>query len=315
MRFDMPTVTVIIPTYNRCNLLVQAINSVLAQIYKDFELLVIDDGSTDNTRQTVTAIGDPRIKYIYKPNGGVSSARNLGLKNAAGEFVAFLDHDDYYPQSFLEVLTKELKENPDYGTAYGPITVVTEEGKQIPFYKADSCRSGRVTEDMFKKGFVWTSSVVFRKSVWDRFWYDENLKSSTEDFDAYLRLSARCRFLYVPQITAYHRGLPDSLSATKGITCSKPLVLERFYFNLGGNKYVSKKVAYRKISHSWRKVARQYYKAGYRKAAIKLFLRAIRFWPFDIRLYIELTESFLLNRKKDKKPDWQFPQPLSYDYL
>ena len=315
MSFDMPAVTVIIPTYNRSEFVRQAINSVLAQSYKDFELLVIDDGSTDNTRQVISAINDSRIKYIYKDNGGVSSARNLGLKKATGEFVAFLDHDDYYPQNFLEVLTKKLKENPDYGMAYGPITMVTQEGEQMPFYKADSCKSGWVTEAIFKKGFVWTSSSVFRKSVWDEFWYDENLKSSTEDFDAYLRLSTRCRFLYVPQITAYHRVLPDSLSHTKGVTCSKPLVLERFYFNLRGNKYVSKKVAYRKISHSWRKVALQYYKAGYRKAAIKVSLRAINFWPFDIRLYIELTKSFLLNRKKDKKPDWQFPLPLSYDYL
>lgn len=296
MRFDMPTVTVIIPTFNRSELVKQAINSVLAQTHKDFELLVIDDGSTDNTRQVVSAISDSRIKYTYKDNGGVSSARNLGLKNASGEFVAFLDHDDYYPENFLEALIKKLEENPDYGMAYGPITLVTQEEKQIPLYKADSCKSGWVTEDMFKKGFVWTSSAVFRKSVWDGIWYDENLKKSTEDFDAYLRLSTRCRFLYVPQITTYHRGLPDSLSNTKGITCSKPLVLERFYFNLGGNKYISKKVAYKKISHSWRKVARLYYKAGYRQAAITTYIKAIKYRPVDIRLYPVLLKACFLNK-------------------
>jgi glycosyltransferase involved in cell wall biosynthesis len=306
----MPTVTVIIPTYNRCNLLTYTINSVLAQSYKDFEILVIDDGSTDNTRQIVAAIGDSRIKYIYKNNGGVSSARNLGLKKAAGQFIAFLDHDDYYPDNLLEILVKELKENPDYGMAYSSVTVVTPEGKQIPFYKADSCRSGWVTEDMFKKGFVWTSSSVFRKDVLNGIWYDENLKKSTEDFDAYLRLSTKCRFLYVPRITTYHRALPDSLSNIKGITCSKPLVLERFYFNLGGDKYVSKKVAYKKMSHSWRKVAQQYYKAGYRKAAIKVFSRAIKFWPLDIRLYLRIAQAFLINKNSDKSPDWQMPSPL-----
>jgi glycosyltransferase involved in cell wall biosynthesis len=90
----MPIVSVIIPTYNRSKLVRQTINSVLAQNYKDFEILVIDDGSTDNTKQTIAEIKDDRTKYFYKNNGGVSSARNLGLKNAQGQFICFLDSDE-----------------------------------------------------------------------------------------------------------------------------------------------------------------------------------------------------------------------------
>jgi len=92
----MPKVSIIIPTYNRTDLLPRAIQSVINQTYKDWELLIIDDGSTDNTKEIVEEFvkKDPRIRYFYKENGGQGSARNLGIKNAKGEYIAFLDSDD-----------------------------------------------------------------------------------------------------------------------------------------------------------------------------------------------------------------------------
>jgi len=90
----MPEISVIIPTYNRSSLAREAVESVLAQTFADFEVLVIDDGSTDNTKQVIESIQDNRIKYSYKDNGGVSSARNMGIGNASGAFIAFLDSDD-----------------------------------------------------------------------------------------------------------------------------------------------------------------------------------------------------------------------------
>jgi glycosyltransferase involved in cell wall biosynthesis len=99
-----PKVSVIIPTYNRANLLPRAIKSVLNQTFQDFELIVVDDGSTDNTRKVVEEFqkGDSRVKYFYKENGGPGSARNFGLKNAKGNFVIFLDSDDMFLPYILE---------------------------------------------------------------------------------------------------------------------------------------------------------------------------------------------------------------------
>jgi len=92
----MPKVSVIIPTYNRADLLPRAIQSVINQTYKDWELLIVDDGSTDNTKEVVEKFvkKDPRIKYFYKENGGQGSARNLGIKNSKGSYVICLDSDD-----------------------------------------------------------------------------------------------------------------------------------------------------------------------------------------------------------------------------
>src|SRR5947207_15233453 len=87
-------VSVIIPSYNRANILGETLDSVLAQSYTEFEAIVVDDGSTDRTPDVVAEYTDPRVRYFYKPNGGLSSARNFGLQLANGEFIAFLDSDD-----------------------------------------------------------------------------------------------------------------------------------------------------------------------------------------------------------------------------
>ena len=87
----------------------------LDQKFDNFEVLLIDDGSTDDTRQAVSEIKDSRLRYIYKTNSGVSSARNLGIKNATGEFICFLDSDDLWPENFLQTMIKSLQGNSEYG--------------------------------------------------------------------------------------------------------------------------------------------------------------------------------------------------------
>jgi len=91
-----PKVSIIIPTFNRQHMLKDAISSVLAQTYKNFEIIIVDDGSTDDTKDVVKAFGDYRIKYIWQENAGVSSARNHGVRLSQGEYIAFLDSDDIY---------------------------------------------------------------------------------------------------------------------------------------------------------------------------------------------------------------------------
>lgn len=97
-------ISIIIPAYNAADYLVQTIESVLNQTYSDFELILVDDGSTDRTCEIIKDYQgkDARIKYFYKENGGVSSARNLGLQKATGDFVSFLDSDDLWDKRFLE---------------------------------------------------------------------------------------------------------------------------------------------------------------------------------------------------------------------
>src|SRR3990170_2838516 len=113
----MPKVSVIIPTYNREKYIVETLQSVFAQTFTDYEVIVIDDGSTDNTADVLRPYLD-RIVYIRKPNGGQGSARNVGIKVAKGEYIAFLDSDDLWMPEKLELQVKYLDNNKDAGLVF-----------------------------------------------------------------------------------------------------------------------------------------------------------------------------------------------------
>ena len=165
----MVKVSVIIPTYNTAKWLEQSIDSVLCQTFTDYELILVDDGSTDDTSSIVKNFDDKRIRYFYKANGGLAGARNMGLGKAKGEYIAFLDSDDLWPESYLEVMVSVLDEASDYGLAYTAMTVTYPDGTVTKHFRAESCLSGRVTLALFNKQFIWTQATVFRKSFLDGF--------------------------------------------------------------------------------------------------------------------------------------------------
>lgn len=114
----MPKVSVIIPTYNRASLLRDAIDSVLHQTFTDLELVVVDDGSTDNTEEVLCSITDPRVRYFKQPNRGVSAARNAGIQATTSEFVAFLDSDDLFLPERISIQMTVIDHDPDVGLVY-----------------------------------------------------------------------------------------------------------------------------------------------------------------------------------------------------
>ena len=306
----MVKVSVIIPTYNRSAVVRETIQSVLIQSESDLEVIVVDDGSADDTKNVVESIKDGRVNYLYKDNGGAASARNLGLSKARGKFIAFLDSDDYWPVDYLEVMIRELEKDSDFGAAYSPITAVYPDGRKIISYKKPEGKSGWVTKDLFKQGFVWPSAAVFRRTAWQNFFFDEAIRCSYEDGDAFVRLSMHTKFIFVGEVEAFHRMSDDSIAVKAGVACTRIQVLERFYYQLGGNKIISTPAARRKLSHAYRKVAKDRKETGHKTAALKLYKRAIRYWPVDLRLYPELCRTILLNRKNDPEPDWQMPREL-----
>jgi glycosyltransferase involved in cell wall biosynthesis len=210
----MPLVSVIIPTYNRQVHVIEAIDSVLSQTLADFEVLVIDDGSTDGTAEAVRAIDDPRIRYFYKDNGGVSSARNMGIDKAQSRYVAFLDSDDLYTPEYLETMVSSLEDNPDYGVAYTAATNHFPDGR-VEEYRAEACCSGWITKEIFDYFFLFCQTTVIRRHLLENFFFDEQLDIS-EDVDFLLRLSCQSQFLYVPQPRMIRRVQVDSLSQANG---------------------------------------------------------------------------------------------------
>jgi glycosyltransferase involved in cell wall biosynthesis len=306
----VPKASVIIPTYNRSQMLRETMASVLAQSERDLEVIVVDDGSTDDTREVVNAFGDARARYFYKQNGGPPSARNYGLARADGRYIAFLDHDDLWPPDFLEVMVSALKRNPSFGLAYAPITLLLDDGRRIPSYKKPAGKSGWLAAELFKHGFVWTSATVMRRDILKDFRYDESLRQSYEDGDFCLRLSARAQYLFVDAVQAIKTEHTANLSREVGVQPTRILVLERFYLELGGRDIIPATVARRRLSHACRTVAEAKRAQRAKTAALTLYRRAIAYWPFDLRLYAGLARTLLLKSRSDTEPDWRMPDPL-----
>lgn len=307
-----PKVTAIIPTYNSGDLLKDSINSILSQTLKDFELLIIDDGSTDNTREMVNAIDDDRLKYYYKPNGGVSSARNMGINNASGQYVAFLDADDMWPQNYLETMISALEKETDYGVAYTTLKNKYPNGRTVDRRREKHCHSGFITPKLFEIFVVPTQASVVRKETLGDLRFDEGLKLS-EDGDFFLRLSLKTKFLFISSIRVIRRIQTNSLSQSGGknkTDLSRLRVLERFYSDSGVKEIVSKRIANIRFCKAYREVGTQYYKAKARKAAIYMYKRTLQFDKLSIRNYRNIIKVLMLSKKFDSMPNWQFPEPL-----
>jgi len=126
-----PKFSIIVPTYNRAHLIKKAIQSVLAQTVTDWELIIIDDGSTDNTKEVAFGFGDKRILYGHQENKGRSVARNAGLHHARGEWICFLDSDDWYLEDHLEAFERAIEEQPEIKVFKTGVSFQKEDGKQL----------------------------------------------------------------------------------------------------------------------------------------------------------------------------------------
>lgn len=290
----------------------EAVESVLHQNFADFEIIIVDDGSTDDTSLVIERITDKRVKYFYKENGGVSSARNYGLLKAKGAYIAFLDSDDLWLEEYLKTMVFGLEENPEYGVAYSLFKNIYPNRKEKVGFGPERFFSGWITEEYYKKTpYILLSASLFRKGVLKDCLWDESL-NTYEDIDIFLRVSAKAKFLYIPDGFVIRRITSDSLSQSNKppVSPNSALVFERFYFHLGGDKLIQAKIAKRKISRLYRSLAKHHYKEGHRRAASLLFRKAIGYYPFDPQYYRGLLKSLLLKRSGDKMPNWKLPKLL-----
>lgn len=206
----MPTVSIIIPTYNRSALLKQALLSCLEQTYQDFEIIVVDDGSTDDTKQVVESLGSSKIRYFFQENCGRSKARNRAISLAEGKYITFLDSDDEYLPNKLEVGVKALDENPQYGAIYSSAYNVDIKGKLHPYvYPAPS--SGWIYKEitLYLPLTICLPTVMARKEVFKKVGVFDEKQNRFEDTDMWRRISKEYQFLAIDQPLCrirYHEG-------------------------------------------------------------------------------------------------------------
>lgn len=196
-----PLFTVVIPTFNRREAVVEAVHSALAQSIANIEVIVIDDGSSDGTASAVAALGDERLHVIVQPNAGASAARNRGIAYARGRYVAFLDSDDRFFPDHLEDLLPLLEQGEDV-VAYSRVVVDRGGGRHfLKPYRAIEAGESVDRYLMCDRGFIQTSSVALSRALAERVRYREDVRFG-DDTDFAVRLSlAGARFLMAPRAT------------------------------------------------------------------------------------------------------------------
>ncbi|MFQ6092657.1 MAG: glycosyltransferase [bacterium] len=207
----MPRVSVIIPTYNRAQFLTEAIGSVLDQSYGDFELIVIDDGSKDGTREVLKPF-QGRLTYCYQEHAGVSRARNRGLSLARGDYVAFLDSDDLWRRQKLEKEVNFFEENPGANICYTD-EVWIRNGVRVNPKRIHRKQSGWIFRQCVPLCIISLSSAMMHSSLFHQVGpFDEHLPAC-EDYDLWLRVSLVTEVHFIAEPLIIKRGgHPDQLS-------------------------------------------------------------------------------------------------------
>ncbi len=215
MTLKNPVVSVIIPVYNKRKYIRQTINSVLRQDFDNFEILVVDDGSTDDSLQEIQAYIDPRMRVFSQSNAGVERARNFGYSLSSGSFITFLDADDLMS---VDRLTKQLghfKANEELVLVGTWANVIDHSGKVIGSICPPTSSSAVQLGQLFRNQFVSSSVMVRRRVITDGFVFNEKRgKRFAEDFDLWNRISKNGLVANIPEKLTSYRRLSVSRSQT-----------------------------------------------------------------------------------------------------
>ncbi|MBI4341880.1 MAG: glycosyltransferase [Candidatus Omnitrophica bacterium] len=206
----MPAVTVITATYNRATLLPRAIESVLAQTYQDWELIIVDDGSTDGTPEVGAAAQqrDRRIRMVRGSHRGLAAARNTGLAHAQGRYVAFLDDDDIVLPGKLAHQVQVLEHRPELGFIYSLVRHEDTQGRTFNVPR----EPGRAFNDLFQGQAPYVHGVLVRRSAIERAGGFRDHLPFCEDYDLWLRIAAAAPFDYTREVVAICYRHPGNMS-------------------------------------------------------------------------------------------------------
>jgi glycosyltransferase involved in cell wall biosynthesis len=209
-------VSVVVPTYNRADLLSKAVDSALGQTYEDIELIVVDDGSSDCTLDMLAGYADPRLRVVSLDHSGIpGKVRNAGVRVARGEFVAFLDSDDIWLPTKLERQVEVLMRSPTVGLVCSNARVIDDHGAELDHrYLAEEIEArGTELEELLRVNFIINSSAIVRRTLVEAvgcFSESSDLRA-LEDYDLWLRIAAASEVAYLPDALILYREHPGSV--------------------------------------------------------------------------------------------------------
>lgn len=220
-----PAVSVIIPTYNRSHMVKQAVQSILDQTYDDYEVLVVDDGSVDDTAEVVAGMS-PKVRHIYQPNSGKAAARNHGLREARGGYLAFLDDDDLFLPHLLQTQITYLETHPDTGMVYSSHIRVDKDLNSLEIREAERYEFPQMLGGSIE---IATPTVMLRREVFEQVGYFDESQSRIEDVDYWVRVARVSKLDAIDEPLAkvrVHQG-NNSRGLVRGIVESHLRILDK----------------------------------------------------------------------------------------
>lgn len=311
-----PAVSIVVATYNYGRFLGGALDSILGQTYRDFEVVVVDDGSSDDTESVVLPyLADPRVAYHRTDHLGQPRAKNAGIRRARGSLVAFLDADDLWEAEKLERQVALFRVDPGLGVAYSRRRLIDESGAELSYVQPRLHR-GNVLAEMFRNNFVCFSSAVVRRELFDELGlFDESIPMSI-DFDLWLRVASRYRFDYVDEPLVRYRVGHANLSRRVEERSKIALeIMRRFVDDRGGKQVLDPALVALAFAETYCNTAacRRY---GSRLGAFRLYLHALYVAPWHrdawrglVSLPVPEVCRKWIRRAMGRSADWRVRKP------
>lgn len=291
-------VSVVIPAYNAAWCVQRAVDSVLQQSWDNYEILVVNDGSTDETLEVLAAYGD-RIRVLSKENGGLSSARNHGIEHARGEFIAYLDADDWWLEDKLRLQVELMQQNPALGFCSTRALTQTPEGQSLNDWQCP-CYQGELLQHLFYVNGAIPGSgsgILVRTDLQRRVGGFDQALRSLEDIDMWMRLLAKSEYACVDQAQTVILKHSDSMSGNLLVMRASAIEVMRKHRPLLPNEQQGRwwRDAYANVLADYAKWA---YRKGMKAAAIKDVLTCLAYSPFKSgKFFLGLLLAMLLGQK------------------
>jgi glycosyltransferase involved in cell wall biosynthesis len=286
----MPNVSVVIPTYNSAHLLDDALQSVLEQTYKDFEIIVVDDGSTDNTAEVISKYDD-KLRYFRVDNGGPAKARNYGISKSTGKYIAFLDADDKWLPTKLEKQMNMFEQNPEFGMVFTENSLFDARGIYKNSLGKDRLLKGNnLAQNIFLYSNIGTPTVMVRKDVFDAIGLFEESMVQAEDDNMWIRIAANYQVGFIDGSLVQVRDHSHRLTRTdKNLIEYVRNNITMLSSNYGDKvKKSIEKAVPRKLAKVEFDIGYSYFEKQEYKKARQAFIRSMShsFYDFNILLYL-----------------------------
>ncbi|MBN1255775.1 MAG: glycosyltransferase family 2 protein [Deltaproteobacteria bacterium] len=298
-------VSIVIPCYNSAKFIDTTLQAVFNSTYKDFEVLVIDDGSTDGTKKVLQEKGwIKKVRYVYQENKGIAGARNAGITIAQGKYISLLDHDDQPLPEKLERMVSYLNNHPEFKMAYSPCIIerIDKGGERYKqgIYSSHTPRwlrnkyEGDLFENLFYMRILITSVLMYKEAALAVGLFDETFKVC-EDLEFYLRFGAQYRIGFIKEPCNVH--IEHFSNSSKHFADLYPtyaiLAYNRHYQSLKKKSSRAEKIYRERMTAAYRGLADVSLKNDNRKGARKYAVDAIRMNPYHPKYYFKMFKTWL----------------------